>query len=214
MNNNNRVKIYLDQFVRISFLYKIIEERNIKYDYIIRARIDQYIDYNVLNTTFKLLNNRETIYPIISSNMENMDNLFIIGRTHFNFFYYIINNIGFKNLNYTDINDKYILGPEVQFNALVKSYFTNITHFNTYVSNFEIAFGASDITNNCYYLYSSKHVNGICFGQYISNLKINKDNYSEKFSKDDNFKCIKYPNCLKKYHDIIYCFYTIRSTDN
>lgn len=54
--NYNRTKKYLDQFVRINYLYKTIEKENIKYDYIIRARIDQYIDYKILYNTLNILN--------------------------------------------------------------------------------------------------------------------------------------------------------------
>lgn len=124
--NDNRTRFYLDQFVRINYLYKIIENSQNNYDYIIRARIDQYIDYDILNNIIISLNkNINTVYPIISC---KMDNFFIVRKTHFDFLNYLINNIGTKSLNYSNQNKKYILGPEVQFLSLVQSFFTKIIY--------------------------------------------------------------------------------------
>lgn len=203
--DNNRTKLYLDQFVRINYLYKIIEKNQINYDYIIRARIDQYIDYNILNNTITSLNNNTSnIYPIISS---NMDNFFIIGKTHFSFFEYLLNHIGTEGLNYKNIYDKYILGPETQFLSLINSFFIkiyNFSHFNIY---FEITFCIKFNDNNIV-IYRSKNTNGICFSAYINEkekligTKINKTNFLEFLENDKNITKIydiNQSNILKKY---------------
>ena len=143
--NNNRTKIYLDQFVRINYLYKIIEDSQINYDYIIRARIDQYIDYDILdNIIISLNSSTDYIYPVISC---NMDNFFIIGKTHFNFFNYLINNIGSEELNYRN-KDYYILGPEIQFIALIDSFFPQIYYFYNFNIYFQNTFAILDLNIN------------------------------------------------------------------
>lgn len=138
-----------------------------------------------------------------------MDNFFIIGKTHFGFFNYIIDNIGLQNLKYTNNNDSYIIGPEIQFISLLNSYFTNIIYFNTLITHFEISFGIINNKNKNCIIYTSKNTNGICFGKYINNLLINSSNYYEVFSKDKNFLLIKMPSFLKKFNDIECLFYTI-----
>ena len=210
--NNKRKRIYLDQFVRINYLYKIIEKSQINYDYIIRARIDQYIDYNILDKTIiSLTNNIHTIYPIISS---YMDNFFIVGKTHFDFFNYLINNIGSEKLNYQnkELNFNYILGPEYQFNTLVNSFFTKKHNFYEFNVSFEITFGIIDLKNQNIFIYRSKNTGGICFSKYISNkektisTKIDKTNYLEFLENDENIvklDNISSFNILKKYYEDI-----------
>lgn len=210
--NNKRTQIYLDQFVRINYLYKVIESSQIKYDYIIRARIDQYIDYNILNKTIlSLTNNTDNIYPIISS---NMDNFFIIGKTYFDFFDYLINNIGSEKLNYQnkELYFNYMLGPEYQFNTLVNSFFTEKHYFYKLNVSFEITFGIIDFKNQNIFIYSSKYTEGICFGKYIKEkekiigIKMDKTNYQTFLENDkniiklDNFSSF---NILKKYYEDI-----------
>ena len=211
--DNNRTKRYLDQFVRINYLYKIIEKNQINYDYIIRARIDQYIDYNILNNTITSLNNNTSnIYPIISS---CMDNFFIIGKTHFSFFEYLLNHIGTEGLNYKNINDKYILGPETQFLSLINSFFIKIYNF----SHFKITFCIKIYDNNIV-IYRSKNTNGICFSAYINEkekligTKINKTNFLEFLLNDKHIikiYDINQSNILKKYtiDDYPITFYAI-----
>lgn len=217
--NNKRTQIYLDQFVRINYLYKVIESSQIKYDYIIRARIDQYIDYNILNKTILSLTNNidntdniDNIYPIISS---HMDNFFIVGKTHFGFFDYLINNIGSDKLNYQNKQSyfNYMLGPEYQFNTLVNSFFTKKHFFNDLNVSFEITFGIIDFKNNSVFIYRSTYTEtGICFGKYIGEkekiigIKMDKTNYQTFLENDKNI--IKLDNfssfyILKKYYEDI-----------
>ena len=204
--NNKRTKKYLDQFVRIKYLYNIIEKSNIKYDYIIRARIDQYIDYNIFENIFNGLNKSKITYPIITNHC--LDNFFIIGNNHFNFFNFIVDNIGSENLSYENTNN-YILGPEVQFNLLCKSYFNSIKSFDHFNIYFEVAFCFCD--NNNIFFYSSKNCGYIPFTQYMNINKINNENYLEKLKNDKNFKCEKNINIIKKYNENKYLimFYSI-----
>jgi len=74
--DNDRTRKYLDQFLRLYYLNKIILESNIDYDYIIRARIDQFINYELLNNIINKLN-ENNIYNFITS---YMDNFFIINK--------------------------------------------------------------------------------------------------------------------------------------
>lgn len=216
--NDKRTQIYLDQFVRINYLYKIIESSQIKYDYIIRARIDQYIDYDILNNIIiSLTNNTNSIYPIVSS---AMDNFFIVGKTHFGFFDYLINNIGTEKLNYInkELNFNYILGPEYQFNTLVNNFFTKIFYFNDFNVYFEITFGIIDFTSKCIFLYRCKNNNGICFAKYIGDkekiigTKMNKTNYLQFLENNKNIIKIDltFNDILNKYYsDIPMMFYSI-----
>ena len=206
--NNNRTKIYLDQFVRINYLYKIIEDSQINYDYIIRARIDQYIDYDILNNIIISLNSStDYIYPVISC---NMDNFFIIGKTHFNFFNYLINNIGSEELNYRN-KDYYILGPEIQFIALIDSFFPQIYNFNDFNIYFQITFAILDLNINKIFTYNRINIGSdLCFSNYISKkeeimgIKLNKTNYLQFLENDKAFieKDFSLFENLKKYYDI------------
>lgn len=205
-NNNNRTIFYLDQFVRMNYLYNIIKQSNINYDYIIRARIDQFIDYNILSKTCTFLDKTMQIYPIITS---NMDNFFIIGKTHFDFFNYIVQNIGSSNLKYHDNYDKYVLGPEYQFRSLVNSYFDCLTDFLQLNVCIEMTFSIIDKDFSNFIIYTSKNNNGICFDKYKSNLEINNYNYTEIFLNDSSFSCVKCSSFPKKFQNYIFMFYAI-----
>jgi hypothetical protein len=208
--DNIRTKKYLDQFVRMNYLYKQIQRSNIDYDYIIRARIDQYIDWNIFENLFIAIKD-VPIYPIISS---FMDNFFIVGKGYYDFFDFIISNIGDNNLNYfyngndNKNKNKYILGPEVQYLALQHTFFKEkeTKSINSIGINIEIAFAIYD--NEYIYFYSSKKVNGICFGEYIGKNNINATNYSTKLENDINFKIIKNDIKYKLNYTPIF-FYTI-----
>lgn len=201
--DNNRTKKYIDQFVRINYLYKIIEKNQINYDYIIRARIDQYIDYNILDSIITSLNNNiDKIYPIISC---GMDNFFIVGKTHFDFFDYLLNHIGEEGLKYDNIDNSYVLGPEVQFLSTVNSFFTKIYYFGEFNIHIEITF-CIKINNDNILIFSSKNTNGIWFGKYIEDkFKENKTTYAELLENDPNITKIYGINpsiILKKYTTI------------
>uniref|UniRef100_A0A6C0E314 Uncharacterized protein n=1 Tax=viral metagenome TaxID=1070528 RepID=A0A6C0E314_9ZZZZ len=208
INSEHRTNKYLDQFVRTNFLYQKIKDSNIKYDYIIRSRIDQYVDLNLLHKIIKTINNQKEIIPIISS---CMDNFYVIGKTHFNFFDYLINEMGDEKLNYINSKDKYILGPEVQFRSLERTFFDKIKILNlSEIVNIEISFTILD-SNNLYF-YTCKNTQGLCYGKYILNNNINISNYKEKLNSDTNFKILpsKYN---ASYNGHVIKIYTVLTRD-
>ena len=186
--NLARTTRYIDQFVRINYLYKVILNKNINYDYIIRARIDQYIQYELFKNLIEKLNICNKIYPIVTISL--MDNFFLIGKYHYNFFNFITNNIGSKDLLYININEKYILGPEVQFNSLVNTFFkeqstdiSDIINCRIYIS-----FAIFDNIKNIIYFYSHKKT-GMNFSEYIRHNQINSNNFDYKIHQHvEDFK--------------------------
>lgn len=122
-----------------------------------------------------------------------MDNFFIIGKTHFIFFNYLINNIGTEVLNYSNENKEYLLGPEVQFSSLVKSFFTKIYYFSDFNSLFEITFSVLNINSNKMFIYRSSTNTRMCFSNYISKkeeimgIKLNNTNYLQFLQNDKAF---------------------------
>lgn len=200
---------YIDQFVRIKFLYDKICKTNIHYDYIVRLRIDQLIDKEFLHSLFINLDRKE--YPIV---WNTMDNIYVIHHNYFNFFDYLINNLGshqqideFKGKNYQ-------LGSEIQFGRSVLKYFktNNIYHFNSLIKK-----SVQTTMGLCFeppllYLYDSLKSNpiGIPFVSYLTINNVSKDNYKIKL---ENLKTLsKIEGYLEKYKSYFILFYHIRIT--
>jgi hypothetical protein len=184
-------------------LYKKIKETNIEYDYIFRMRIDQYIHINLIEKIFLNLETNE--YEFI---WQTMDNFFIVNYKNKNLFEYLINNLGSEN-SFLNCNSdyNYILGPESQFNMIIKKYSElfkmNITNFSDLIA---LRISISLFNNNMQYLYIKKEES---FGTYCNNNKITNENFKEKLTNDKNIKIIPYENNFVKNNKEIYWVYSL-----
>jgi len=188
--DNNRAIRYLDQFVRIQYLSETILKNHIEYDYIIRLRLDHFYDNNVLLNMFNML--EKTYVPCIT----NLDCLFSIGKHHFTFFNYLINNIGSYNNN----NGSYRLGPEVQFEGMINTFFNKND-----VYKLAISITWSFINEITKYTYINKY-----FNEYRTINNINDTNYIEKFINNQNIIINNHNiKLFEKYKNHLFAVYTI-----
>ncbi len=204
INKGLTIHRYMDQFVRIKFLYDTIQESDIHYDYIVRLRIDQLIDEEFLKLLVTKLN--RNYYPFI---WNTMDNIFVVHNNYFTFFDYLINNLGSHKEVSTFIGKKYQLGPEIQFGRSVINFFqSDIYTFNDVLNKYiQIAMGS--LINKNIYLYDNRVTGEMSFGSYLLSNKISKDNYETKLEKfKSTYKLYDY-YILEKYKLYLVLFYYI-----
>lgn len=194
--NKIRTKKYLDQFVRIYYLYKKIKQSNINYDYILRFRIDHFYEYNTL---YKIFQNLEINNPV---NLYKLDCIFAIRNDFFNFFTYMIDNLGsFKN----DRNDyNYKIGPEPQFELCLKNFFNNKINFIPCEITFSLFKDYKQYTYSSY-LYDFKP-----FSKYITENNITIDNFEIIFQNNKHISIYDHNYKIpEKYLNFIFAVYTI-----
>jgi len=202
--NSETLHTYMDQFIRTKFLYDVITNSGNSYDYIVRLRIDQMIDTNLLLPLIVKLH--KNIYPLI---WNNIDNIYAVHRDYFEFFNYLLNNFGIFKEDPKITGKNYQLGPEVQFCRSVINFFesSNIHTFHSVLNlHCQITFGVC-INNNIYY-YDSRlsNVIGEPFGSYVLRNNITKDNYERML---DIFKSKDNINVIDKYKNYSVMFYYV-----
>lgn len=195
---------YLDQFVRTYYLYNIIKDSNINYDYIIRMRIDQYYDKILLRSVFNTLDNHNYNFT-----WNSMDNFYIVHNDYYKFFDYLINKLGAMKSDKTGDKtwDEYILGPERQFRMIVNSFIINPKTFKEVNANSHISISIFD--NKRHYMYLYTNGNSMPFGSYCIKKSINLGNYEEKLNNDKSIVIRKNKLYGEKYNGNIFWVYTI-----
>jgi hypothetical protein len=192
---------YMDQYIRLLYLFNKAKEyskkNNFKYDFFIRARIDQYIDDSIFKELYTAMNKKCDISHF------NMDNFFILSNRSSSFFEYLLLNIG--KYNNIELNN-YSLGPEIQFRLCLQDYINNNTLFKIY--NLSIVPALNLYKDLYFYLYKGLNLS---FTNFLNENSINADNIDEKYSL---FSFLEKKSCpeliFTKYENInLFIFYSL-----
>lgn len=195
--DNERTRNYIDQFVRTYYLYNVIKETEINYDYIIKLRIDILYPLDFMHKIFDKINNN-TI-PCLYL----LDCIYIIEKSHFNFYNYLLNHFG--TFPEKASNDTYYLGPEPQFDSIVYSFFEKK---DIHKIPFRLSFSVFD--NNIIYTYKNKDNPALVYSKFCKDENINLTNYKEKFNNNNNIIISSNKiNISQKYRDNLLLIYTI-----
>lgn len=197
----NNKRNYMDQFIRLhyitNFIFKHYEN---KYDYIMRFRIDQYIDLSVINQIINILNSEQ---PDILHTA--MDNCFVVStkRNSSSFFEYLVTNMGKYGLAQ---KNNYVLGQEYQFRECLNIFSTTN---KLKVSIFFCTISLNIFQNKKYYIYNNPDSTN--FSLFIKNNDINVNNFETKCLTFSEFNCFEDKSLifLDKYNNEPIIFYGI-----